>query len=208
MRLKEAREIAGSLSKPSKMPGHGYGLPARECRTGTRLREVEGSVCHECYAMKGRYMFANVQRAQYYRWDALDDPRWTLAMITMIAATGDDYFRWQDSGDVRDHEHLAKIIEVCEALPHVSFWMPTRETRLIDTYPGEIPENLTIRRSMHMVGASPSQKGIDAGRLFSMVSDGEQEGAWNCPSLSQGNSCGDCRACWDPEVPVINYHVH
>ena len=29
-----------------------------------------------------------------------------------------------------------------------------------------------------------------------------------CPASSQKNSCGDCRACWDPRVPVIVYRYH
>ena len=33
--VKEALQITGSLSKPSKMPGWAYGLPAKECKTGS-----------------------------------------------------------------------------------------------------------------------------------------------------------------------------
>ena len=36
MKVKEALEITGSLSKPSKMPGWAYGLPAKECKTGSK----------------------------------------------------------------------------------------------------------------------------------------------------------------------------
>jgi hypothetical protein len=32
MNIKEAWAIVGGLSKPSKMPGYGYGLSAFECR--------------------------------------------------------------------------------------------------------------------------------------------------------------------------------
>ena len=34
MKTSEALKITGSLSKPSKMPGWAYGLPAKECKTG------------------------------------------------------------------------------------------------------------------------------------------------------------------------------
>ena len=36
--VKEALQITGSLSKPSKMPGWAYGLPAKECKTGGKLQ--------------------------------------------------------------------------------------------------------------------------------------------------------------------------
>jgi hypothetical protein len=46
MRIEKAKEITGSLSKPSKMPGHAYGLPAKECKTGGKLQKVKGSTCY------------------------------------------------------------------------------------------------------------------------------------------------------------------
>ena len=55
MKLKEAKEITGGLSAPSKMPGYAYNLPAWKCITGVKLQAVPGSVCAGCYAMKGRY---------------------------------------------------------------------------------------------------------------------------------------------------------
>ena len=51
MKTKEALEIVGGLSKPSKMPGWAYGLPAKECKTGSKLQNVPGSTCYDCYAL-------------------------------------------------------------------------------------------------------------------------------------------------------------
>ena len=56
MNTKEALQIVGGLSKPSKMPGWAYGLPAKECKTGSKLVKVPGSVCYNCYALKGCYV--------------------------------------------------------------------------------------------------------------------------------------------------------
>jgi hypothetical protein len=68
MKTAEALKIiGGSLSKPSKMPGWSIGLPAKECKTGAKLQAVPGSVCYDCYAMKGCYVFKVVQDAQYRR---------------------------------------------------------------------------------------------------------------------------------------------
>ena len=68
MQTKKALKIiGGSLSKPSKMPGWSIGLPAKECKTGGKLQKVPGSVCYDCYAMKGCYVFKVVQDAQYRR---------------------------------------------------------------------------------------------------------------------------------------------
>jgi hypothetical protein len=44
MNIKDLDNITGSLSKPSKMPGWAYGIPAKECQTGAKLREVKASI--------------------------------------------------------------------------------------------------------------------------------------------------------------------
>ena len=59
----EAVAICGSLSNPSKMPGHGYALPASRCRIGSLLQLIPKSVCFHCYAMRGRYLFPRVKAA-------------------------------------------------------------------------------------------------------------------------------------------------
>ena len=45
MKTKEAWDLVGGLSKPGKMPGWSIGIPAKECKTGSKLRAVKGSVC-------------------------------------------------------------------------------------------------------------------------------------------------------------------
>ena len=67
MKTSEALKLVGGLSKPSKMPGWAYGLPAKECKTGSKLVKVAGSTCEGCYALKGCYVFKVVQEAQYRR---------------------------------------------------------------------------------------------------------------------------------------------
>jgi hypothetical protein len=37
MNTQEALKLVGGLSKPSKMPGWAYGIPAAECKTGQIL---------------------------------------------------------------------------------------------------------------------------------------------------------------------------
>ena len=80
MNLKEAKEITGGLSSPSKMPGYAYNLPAWRCITGVKLQAVPGSVCAGCYAMKGRYRFRNVKEALERRQQSLVHPQWVQAM--------------------------------------------------------------------------------------------------------------------------------
>ena len=84
MLKKQARQITGGLSKPSKMPGPAHNLPAQACKTGAKLVNVPGSVCAGCYALKGRYRFSNVQQALQRRLKALESPLWVESMVTLI----------------------------------------------------------------------------------------------------------------------------
>ena len=199
MLKKEARQITGGLSKPSKMPGPAYNLPATECKTGAKLVKVPDSVCEGCYALKGRYNFRNVRLALARRWASLKHPRWIEAMTVLIK--GEPYFRWHDSGDLQSVTHLANIMKVCKATPETSHWLPTREAGLMKVInPAAIPTNLTIRFSSHMI----NQKPVKFWPWTSTVSTGD----FTCPASKQGNQCGSCRNCWDREVATVSYPKH
>ena len=149
MNLKEAKEITGGLSSPSKMPGYAYNLPAPMCITGRTLVDVIGSVCEGCYALKGRYRFPNVKAALNRRLKALQDPRWVSGMIELIK--GRPVFRWHDSGDIQSAQHLKNIFEICTATPDTKHWLPTREAQFLKYLdPDVVPKNLKIVFSDHM----------------------------------------------------------
>ena len=193
MNTKEAWTLVGGLSKPSKMPGWAIGIPAAECTTGNKLKLIPNSVCSGCYAEKGCYVFAVVQAAQYKRLKAMAHPKWVEAMATLINSKKPDVFRWHDSGDVQDVDHLEKIFEVCRLTPSKRHWMPTREAWIKDHLASK-PDNLVIRFSPPMVGQRN-----DSWPNSSMV---VETGA-TCPAPAQGGKCGSCRQCWDPEVKAV-----
>ncbi len=199
MNKKEAKAITGGLSKPSKMPGPAYNLPASQCITGQKLVKVPGSVCAGCYALKGRYRFSNVQAALNRRLKSLNHPDWIRAMVVLI----DDapWFRWHDSGDLQGPEHLKKIFEVCKLTPSTQHWLPTREAGMLKLMdPDIIPSNLIIRMSSHMIDQQPVK--------FWPWTSSVNSSSKTCPALDQGNSCRDCRACWDRSVSNVTYPKH
>jgi hypothetical protein len=73
---------------------------------------VKGSTCEGCYALKGCYVFKVVQDAQYRRLNSIKHTHWVAAMSQLINSKKSKYFRWHDSGDVQDLEHLEKIYNV------------------------------------------------------------------------------------------------
>jgi len=199
MNTKEAWTLVGGLSKPSKMPGWSIGIPAKECKTGKKLRQIKNSVCEGCYALKGCYVFKVVQEAQYKRLEAIQHPDWVLAMATLINSKKPDVFRWHDSGDVQDVDHLEKIFEVCKLTPTKRHWMPTREAWIKD-HMVNAPANLVVRFSSPMIDQGPVKSWANT----STVSTKSR----SCPAPDNNNECGDCRACWDPLVKNIEYGKH
>ena len=199
MNTKEAWQLVGGLSKPSKMPGWSIGIPAKECNTGSKLVNVKGSVCEGCYALKGCYVFAVVQKAQYKRLEAIQHPDWVQAMATLINSKKPDVFRWHDSGDVQNLQHLEKIFEVCRLTPSKRHWMPTREAWIKD-HMHKAPANLVVRFSSPMIDQGPVKSWANT----STVSTKSR----SCPAPDNNNECGSCRACWDPLVKNIEYGKH
>ena len=199
MNTKEAWALVGGLSKPSKMPGWSIGIPAKECKTGKKLRQIKNSVCEGCYALKGCYVFKVVQEAQYKRLEAISHPDWVLAMATLINSKKPDVFRWHDSGDVQDVQHLEKIFEVCKLTPAKRHWMPTREAWIKD-HMVNAPSNLVVRFSSPMIDQGPVKSWANT----STVSTKSR----TCPAPDNNNECGSCRACWDPLVKNIEYGKH
>ena len=217
--------IGGSLSKPSKMPGWSIGLPAKECKTGGKLQAVKGSVCFDCYALKGCYVFKVVQEAQYRRLAAIQSPQWVEAMAHLINSKKPDVFRWHDSGDVQDLDHLQKIYKVCQLTPSKKHWLPTREAWIKDHLDSK-PNNLVIRFSAPMVDQRAPQSWpnssevtsthssnncaafrTDKGGITHSLEEFETMTKETKKELDLGH-CGNCRNCWNPEIKVIKYGKH
>jgi len=199
MKTSEAIKITHTLSKPSKMPGFSIGIPAKECKTGAKLRKIKGSVCYGCYALKGCYVFPDVQAAQYKRLKAIKKKKWIEAMAHQINSKKVKYFRWHDSGDVQNLEHLNKIYEVCKLTPSIKHWMPTREAWISD-HVTRAPDNLIIRFSMPMVDQAAAGSWPNTSTVVT-------SGA-TCPAPSQGGKCRTCRACWTKSIKNVSYGKH
>lgn len=212
--IKQAEAICGTLSNPSKMPGFGYGLPASLCNVGARLAKIAGSVCSKCYALKGNYLYTNVQKSLTFRAESIMHPLWVDAMVFLILKKtekiGCNEFRWHDSGDLQSLLHLEQIVEVCYLTPNIIHWLPTREVALIRQYLrtyGPFPANLCVRVSSPMVDDEPISGFPNTSTVVSKSAAGNYKG-FICPAPKQGNKCGDCRACWNKKVPNVAYMQH
>lgn len=207
--VKEALEIVGGLSNPSKMPWYGWSIPASACHTGSKLRQVEGSVCAKCYAHKGYYPFPRVQNALQRRLKALDHPQFVDAFVVVLTELfkGEDRFRWMDSGDLQSVEHLEKIVAIARRTPFIRHWISTKEAGIVSAFlkHNSLPDNLVVRISHPMVGQTWDKAPL--GLPFATVGRDDDQALFQCPALRhQGNKCHACDACWRGEN--VNYPLH
>ena len=209
------------LTQTSKMPGPSWSLPAHKA-----CPRANGNICNDCYAEKGCYRFRGPKQAQSVRftWTVecmrtpADRETWIAYMVDAIRETGCRYFRVHDSGDMFSVAYAECWLEVCKRLPEVLFWIPTRAWQMPA---GPLPvfdpllntlrklaslTNVTVRPSALNFGDyAPFVSGLHAGSTAGMT---DVFRAYQCPAKSQGNQCGDCRACWDQKTTPIAYQRH
>ncbi len=206
-RLKILQERTGGLSKTTKMPGHSWSIPAWECKTGGKLAQIEGSVCHGCYAMKGFYHMPAVKNALYKRLTRSTARMWVDDMAELInRKEKSGYFRWFDSGDLQGEWMLEAIAQVARRTPDVVHFLPTKEYSILRRWSksNSPPSNLIIRASAPMVDQSIREGAFE---LVTSVYTDKPLGK-RCPAPDFNFSCGPCRDCWNPDVKEISFGKH
>lgn len=212
--IKDAEVIIGGLSKPSKMPWLGWSISAKQCKVGGKLAKIPGSVCHKCYALKGRYVFKATQNALNRRHENSLSPLFVPAFVYTLNTKASKipqnkrFFRWFDSGDLQSLDMLCDINTIAKHTPTIQHWLPTKESTICRDFFREvgIPSiNLTIRLSAAMMDETPPTWWPIGSAVFSET---VPDGAKRCPAPEQGNSCESCRRCWDKNIHLVAYHAH
>ena len=211
MKIKQLEKKIGTLSNPSKMPSYAWGISARQCNVGSKLAKIKGTICYECYALNGHYLFPVVINAHKIRLDAIKKPEWVDYMAELLTlkykklAKSRLFHRWFDSGDIQSYEHLMKIFKVCELTPHINYWLATREYKIINRIKEEdVPKNLVLRVSGIKIDGRPPK----FWKWTSTVHKNKKPIGRECPAYKQGGECGSCRACWNHKVKQVSYKEH
>jgi len=158
------RLIGGGFSKTKKMPGGSFSMPTHMCRVGGKLREVPGTVCHNCY-VHGRgqgYPMNASQRHLLRNYAAMkmgEDPAaWASNIAQEIPYQTKNFplMRFFDSGDVDSPEMMSALMDIALQNPDIFHWIPTRERSSVaramsardeDT----IPKNMSVMVSLPFI---------------------------------------------------------
>jgi hypothetical protein len=209
------------LTQTTKMPGPSWSIPAHKA-----CPRANGTICDACYASKGCYRYSSTQNAQNTRFtwtvklmrSTAGRELWIKAMVEEIVRSGCVYFRVHDSGDVFSPAYAECWYAVCQALPGVRFWIPTRSWQqqrsvlpVLDPVLRVLCKlamlaNVTVRPSALDFGNdAPMISGLHAGSTAAMP-DGLR--ALQCPAPEQSGNCGACRVCWDSKDMPVSYCKH
>lgn len=160
------------FSGVEKVGGATWSLPAvAACPT------IDES-CADCYALAGFYhsnlaaQVGRVMRLEYLQAQIRqgDLGQWVAWMVDALGKlrpseeaceNGQRYFRWHDSGDLFHEAYARAILEVCQATPQISHWLPTRSVTLMEHALAEFegfPANLSITVSCVRAGRYEAQQ--------------------------------------------------
>ena len=121
-------------------------------------------------------------------------------MVHLINSKKSKYFRWHDSGDVQDLDHLNKIYAGVRVDTRSQVTGSRLGKRGSQEHVARAPRNLVLRFSMPMIDQAPAGAWPNTSTVVTKAA--------TCPAPKQDNACGDCRACWDPKVKNIAYGEH
>ena len=203
---KEAIEYIGRISQVYKMPCKSFNLPATECHIGKTLVKNKRSTCFGCYATKHFYNMPTHIKSMYRNFKKLNKKYWVQAFKKILEDK--KYFRWHDSGDIKNLKHLVNIARVCRLTPDCKHWLPTREIGVIKQFFNagyKVPSNLTIRISAYFTD-------MKASNIYNLptstVHDKKKPIGHSCKVEKQGGKCLNCRNCWNKQIKNISYKLH
>lgn len=197
------------LSKTAKMSGVlSWSLQAGTTCPGSVDNGQLVPACAGCYAMSGNYRYPAVKAVREHNlsdWKASD---WVSVMVDRLQ--GEKYFRWLDSGDLYALALAEKVYAVMAGTPGTKHWLPTR----MEKFPKFSPilermrtlPNVAVRFSSDSITGEYT-KGVH-GSVIIPTPEHKRRGMTVCRAYAQDGMCLDCRACYNPAIPVIAYIAH
>src|SRR6185369_7302967 len=129
-------------------------------------------------AAKGCYRYSSTQNAQAVRFDwtvksmrsSAGRAQWIAAMVAGIAQSGCAYFRIHDSGDMFSPDYALCWQAVCQAMPSIRFWIPTRSWQQPKSpLPVFDPLLNTLRKLATLANVTVRPSALDFGDVAPMV---------------------------------------
>lgn len=216
--IKSARLITGGdvSCRVSKLSATSFNLSPTMCKSGARLSAIPNSVCSQCYAKRGAFLYNTVSRGLINNTQHVNENMknkdhredWIEAIVFLIGKRNTNgLHRWHASGDIQSTNHLKALISVAKHpnMQGIKFWLPTKEVRIVKNYKGPIPPNLVIRLSASMIDGKPPKTNR---YNSSSVHQYKAPIGYECKAHLNNGKCGSCTACWNSVIKNVSYKKH
>lgn len=202
------------LSTTSKLGTKSWSLQAgAPVDGGTCIGSIDADgnyvdACSGCYARGGFYRFGAAKAVRKDNHSDWKRDSWVSEMVMALAKQ--KHFRWFDSGDLYSTELAEKIYTIMVATPNTKHWLPTRMAKFpkfqaIIAKMQALP-NVMVRFSSDSVNGEFT-RGVHGSTIVPSA-DTAPSDTFVCGAYSRDGKCGDCRACYDKDIPVIAYPAH
>ena len=209
------------LSRTSAMSCWSLSLPAGKDGACPLAVTGKGSISDGCYAMANRFNQPNVISSQTIRlqWlrSHLHNQQEDFIISTFVESINkhsskEGYFRWFDSGDFFSLQMIDVCRQICEQLPHIKFWFPTRSW-YAPNWKSSLErlsqlDNVSLRPSALYINQLPPKTNLGTGSTVftdkSLKNLKQFKEISICPKSINGGSCESnrCRTCWDQDKEV------
>lgn len=196
------------MSNTDKMPGLSWSTQAVDTCPGSRGNDGEFvDACKGCYARFGNYNRPNVKNVRLHNQADWKRKNWVSDMVKALEK--ETFFRWFDSGDAYSLGLALKILEVMIRTPRVKHWFPTRMHKFAK-FESTLAMMMDLRNVVVRFSSDSITGEIIPGRNTSTINHPDRITDWDhvCRAYTRSGKCGDCRMCWDKNVPVITYPQH
>lgn len=143
--MNKIMELVNISTSVSKL---GVAIPTVNLPAGVTCRS-NAPCAHDCYACKGNFRFANVQKSHINNLNTyLSNPDVYFGIIDLrLQAIPYKFFRYHSSGDIVDMNYLEHMVILAEKHMQTRFLCFTKKYELVNKYlegHKEFPENLII----------------------------------------------------------------
>jgi len=209
------------LSNPSKLNSQAFPLPVNDEVCIGRKDKDTGELlakCSKCYAdNRGFYAMPDTIRVRVDNLNIIKEniEVFIFFMIGKLNRKKNKEFRWFDSGDIFSIEFLKALIEICQKTPNTIHWIPTTTWNYPDK---EFLALLQVLQALPNVRLRASNEGsiptLPKGLyplqsvVVKEIKEKSTKELFYCPASKQSGKCGNCNACYNPNISTIAYLEH
>ncbi len=208
------------LSNPSKLNSESFALPVSDEVCLGRYKQNSSEMldkCKSCYAdNRGFYAMPGTKavRDDNLALFKADNKAFVAWMIGKLNRKKNKQFRWFDSGDIASIDFLSAMIEIAELTPDTTHWIPTTTWNYPDRAFQAKLQVLQSLKNVRLRASNPANMQVLSQNTYPLQSvvvnelKQSSKDMFYCPASNQAGKCGDCKACYNPNIKTIAYLKH